>query len=60
MLDCKFSRNEKAATTEATAKTTLAVDNSNGRKPRRASRNAKRHTQSLMKPLILNYSLRKL
>jgi hypothetical protein len=31
---------------------TLTIDNSKGRKPLRASRNAKRHTQILKKLLI--------
>jgi hypothetical protein len=36
------------------------MDSNTGRKPRRASRKANRHTQLLKKPLMLNYSLRKL
>ena len=33
---------------------TLIMDSNNGRKPRLASRSAKRHTQILKKPLILS------
>src|SRR5690242_16410129 len=40
ILDCKFSRKEKAATTAATAKITLDIDSSNGFTPRRRSRRA--------------------
>jgi hypothetical protein len=53
MLDWTLSRNEKATTTEATAKTTHDIDSNNGLKLRRPSRKAMRQTHGENKAFIV-------